>query len=210
MLTNLAAITSHSRSKARRLGALGLVASACAAAVSMLLLVGGAGAGTGLVFRWDIVKADFSTRPVSWSPGGEASARANDGSKITLTGSGTFGGPPENVTGGGSWTTFGADGNVTGSGTYEVKALVGFFGAPGRFPMDDRIGAVEDSRAGLAVLRIRYSDGAQGILMISTHVRGTPNSLFIGVTATKGFVAYWERLAPVPNVDGNRTLFHTR
>ena len=38
--------------------------------------------------RWDIINVDFGTGTLS--AGGHASARANDGSKITLTGSGTF------------------------------------------------------------------------------------------------------------------------
>jgi hypothetical protein len=37
---------------------------------------------------------------------------------------------------------------------------------------------------------------------------GSPDTLFEGITASKGFVDYWNRAAPVPNVDGNRTLFH--
>ena len=39
--------------------------------------------------RWDIISVDFSTGTLS--AGGIASALANDNSKITLTGSGTFG-----------------------------------------------------------------------------------------------------------------------
>jgi len=38
--------------------------------------------------RWDIINVDFATGTLS--AGGIASARANDNSKITLTGSGTF------------------------------------------------------------------------------------------------------------------------
>ena len=158
--------------------------------------------------RWDIVSVDFSTRPRIWTAGGEASALADDGSKITLTGSGTFGGSPTRVTGGGDWTIFDPDGDVSGSGTYEVEALVNFFPAPGALPADDRIGAVADSRAGLAVFRIRYSDEKGGTLVVSSHVRGTPHSVSHGITATKGFVPYWQRQAPMPNVDANRMIFH--
>ena len=35
-----------------------------------------------------------------------------------------------------------------------------------------------------------------------------PPSIFEGITASKGFVDYWNRVAPVGGVDGNRTLFH--
>jgi len=34
--------------------------------------------------------------------------------------------------------------------------------------------------------------------------------VFEGVTASKGFVSYWNRQAPVDGVDANRTLFHVQ
>jgi hypothetical protein len=34
--------------------------------------------------------------------------------------------------------------------------------------------------------------------------------LFEGITATKGFVDYFSRVAPLGGVDGNRTIFHIR
>jgi hypothetical protein len=37
---------------------------------------------------------------------------------------------------------------------------------------------------------------------------GAPASIFEGITASKGYTDYWSRVAPVPAVDGNRTLFH--
>src|SRR5712691_11385026 len=50
--------------------------------------------------RWDIISIDFSVTPHPVTAGGVVSALANDGSKITLTGSGTFNsGDPEDVTG---------------------------------------------------------------------------------------------------------------
>src|SRR6266705_6488290 len=52
--------------------------------------------------RWDIIDVNFATGTLS--AGGVASARANDGSNITLTGSGTFcsnPGNPQDVVGGG-------------------------------------------------------------------------------------------------------------
>src|SRR2546426_10122126 len=71
--------------------------------------------------RWDIVSIDFGTGTAS--AGGVASARANDGSKITLMGSGTYRsnpGNPQDVTGGGTWQTFDASGGATGSGGHTV------------------------------------------------------------------------------------------
>lgn len=160
--------------------------------------------------RWDIISVDFTT--LTLSAGGMASARANDGSKITLTGSGTFHGSGDDdaVTGGGMWWTFNPSGIQTATGTYEVKRLLSWEPAPGTPPLPhDNIGELEDSSAGLAVLRIDYSDGSQGVLTVSCHLNPpTPASVFEGVTTTKGFADYWNREAPVAGVAGNRTNFH--
>jgi hypothetical protein len=82
----------------------------------------------------------------------------------------------------------------------------------------DRIGdgTLADNRGGPAILRIAYSDGSKGILVVSCDLpgnppsgpAGSPDSIFEGITASKGFVDYWNRAAPVPGVDANRTLFH--
>jgi len=159
-------------------------------------------------FRWDIISVNFATGTVS--AGGMASSRANDGSKITLTGSGTFGPNGENdVTGGGTWVTFDPAGVSTGSGTYQVTGLVRFELAPGTFPLTtDLIGNKADARAGLAFLRIRYNDGSRGVLAVSCDIAGTPHTVFEEVTVSKGFVDFWNREAPAPGVDANRTAFH--
>ena len=179
----------------------------------MALSVGGgaARASDESTVRWDIVSVDFATGTVS--AGGMASARANDNSKITVTGSGTFkveDGQFEDATGGGSWMTSSAGGVVTGSGTYGVTGVVRWEQAPGTPPLpNDNIGNRADIRAGLLVLRIRYSDGGKGILVVSCHLVGTPDSVFEGITASKGFVDYWNREAPPPPPgDANRTVFH--
>src|SRR5712692_9124054 len=53
-------------------------------------------------FRWDIVHSTFNQTTIN--PDGQASARAQDESAITLRGSGTFErGEPQEVTGGGTW-----------------------------------------------------------------------------------------------------------
>jgi len=155
--------------------------------------------------RWDIISVDFSTGTLS--AGGIASARANDGSEITLTGSGTFRsnpGNPQDVTGGGTWQT------STGSGTYEVIELVRFEVGPGTPPLPhDNIGNGADSRAGLLLVRIAYSDGSEGTLAVSCHLVGTPDAVFEGVSTSKGFVDYWNREAPpAPPGNANRTVFH--
>jgi len=161
--------------------------------------------------RWDIINVDFSTGTAS--AGGIASARANDNSKITVTGSGTFkveDGQLEDATGGGSWTTFNASNVVTDSGTYQVTGAVRWEPAPGTPALpNDNIGNRADTRAGLVVLRIRYSDGSAGILVVSCHLAGTPDAVFEGITASKGFVDYWNREAPpAPPGNANRTTFH--
>ncbi|MDP8927447.1 MAG: hypothetical protein M3O70_02435 [Actinomycetota bacterium] len=165
-----------------------------------------------LTFRWDIVSVDITTKPPTVRPGGKASARAQDGSKITLTGKGTFKPEePERVTGGGKWATFASDGKRTAHGTYEVTRLVHWKQAPGTAPeMKDKIGRRKDARAGLAVLQIEFSNGESGTLVVSCHLVGTPDSVFEGITASMGFVDYWQREAPSddPFVDANRTLFH--
>src|SRR2546428_7875995 len=77
--------------------------------------------------RWDIISVDFGTGTVS--AGGVASARANDGSKITLTGSGAYRSNPGNaqdVTGGGTWQTFDASGGGAGERRLHGARFGGF------------------------------------------------------------------------------------
>lgn len=161
--------------------------------------------------RWDIVSL---APPIS--PGGIASAKANDNSTITLTGSGTFVAPAGGdgtssaATGGGTWQTFSPAGIPTGAGTYQVTGLVRWDKAPGALPpaVPDLIGNPAERSAGLAVLRVEYSDGSRGILVASCALPGAPASIFEGITASKSFVDYWNRVPPVPGVNANRTLFH--
>lgn len=168
--------------------------------------------------RWDIVSLNPPT-DFTADPGGIASAQANDGSKIVLTGAGTFVAPAGGsgtsgaVTGGGTWETFDVSNVSTGNGTYWVTGLVRWEHAPGFLPTPpflDNIGDPAEKSAGLAVLRIQYSDGERGILVVSCRLVGTPDSVFEGITASKGFVDYFDPGDPVPGVDANRTLFHVR
>jgi hypothetical protein len=157
--------------------------------------------------RWDI--AAFSTPPDTLGPDGADSARAEDNTGITLTGSGTFvapaggAGTSSAVTGGGTWQTFDKMPEfVTEKGTYKVTGLVRWEEAPGTFiDAEDAIAPQDPLRAGLAVLRVRYSDGEEGVLTVSCAIGGSPPSIFEGITATKGFVDYWNR---IPGL----TLFH--
>lgn len=166
----------------------------------------------GTVVRWDIVSIQPPppVAPRFVLPGGMASARANDNSKITLTGSGTFvRGEDGQVTGGGTWKTFDPAGNPTGNGTYTVTGFVSFLPAPGVSPTGN-IDLIDPHpvSAGLAFLKIAYSDDDHGILVVSCHLMGTPDSVFEGITASKGFVDFWNREAPASNIDANRTVFH--
>lgn len=180
------------------------------AVLLLSLLATGASPAAADEFRWDIVSVNFATSEVK--AGGAASALAHDGSQIVLTGSGTFDTePPRSVNGGGTWKAFGHGGAPAGSGTYAVSALANWVLAPGgRFPssLTDRIGSAANGRAGLVTLRIAYSDGSGGILVVSCHLPGAPDSMFEGITASKGPVSYSDAVAPVPGVDANRTLFH--
>jgi len=187
-----------------------------AALASLPALAGTALAGGGAQkVRWDIISVAFTT-PLTVSPGGEASALAPDNSMITLTGSGTFVAPAGHnggsnaVTGGGTWETFSAAGASTGSDTYEVKELVTFelanFATPGT--ANDNIGDTNERANGTAVLRIEYSDGERGVLVVGCHGPGAPPGIFEGIAVTKGFKTYDRVQAPAGGVDANRTIFH--
>jgi hypothetical protein len=153
--------------------------------------------------RWDIIHIAFP----NITAGGSASATAADSYKITLTGSGTFQlGDEGDVTGGGTWTIY-SGGTITGSGTYVVTGLIRFDVAPGTLagtPLIDHIGNIANTHAGLAFLRIKYSDGSRGVLALSCTLPGTPPLVFEGITASKGYVYYANHPA---GVDGS-TLFH--
>ena len=165
-------------------------------------------AGAAPTFRWDTTSLSFPNGVLTIDAGGSDYALAADLTTIQISGSGTFGGgvPP---TGGGSWATAGPSGTATG--TFTVTGLVRFFVAPGSLPPGtvDNIGNVSNARSGLAVLSARYSDGSEGTLVVSCHLPvGSPSGIFEGITATKGFVSFHERVPPVPGVNANRTIFH--
>ena len=166
--------------------------------------------------RWDVIHLDVATSPPTISAGGVAFASARNPStlSIKLTGSGTFVGPASGgtssaVTGGGTWETF-SDSTSSGSGTYVVVGLVNWtfsnFQPPVLTDLIDEGAAAN----GVAVLRIRYSDGSEGVLGIGCHGPGAPDGTVEGVIASKGHVTYWDAQAPVGGVDANRTVFHVR
>jgi hypothetical protein len=163
--------------------------------------------------RWDIIslKPTGGTIPVYISAGGTASAKGADGSLIAMTGSGTFRPDTPEVTGGGTWRTADAKGVSTGQGTFRVTGMLSWRPVPGgpNAPTD-AIGLVANERAGVAILRVLFSDGQEGTLLISCHLDNAPDSIFEGITATKGNAEYGTPVLPdaSPLVDGNRTVFH--
>lgn len=172
----------------------------------------------GSQIRWDIVSvtANEAGQGVI-DAGASAFARGFDASTIMFKGSGTFGpGTSDPVTGGGEWMTWDYDDNPTGNGTFIVTGFVSWVEAPGGLPAEfivDKIGANEDSRAGVAVLTIAYTneDGTSagsGILVLSCRLIESPASIIEGVFATMGFVSYHNTVVPVPGLDANHTLFH--
>jgi hypothetical protein len=152
--------------------------------------------------------------PLTFNPGGVATAQTPEGVTITLTGSGTFVAPAGNnggsnaVTGGGTWTT-----STGESGTYVVKELVRWEFAnvqanPGGLPVIDNTGDTTKRANGVAVLRIEFSDGQSGVLTVGCHGPGAPAGIFEGIATTKGFTTYYNVPAPVGTADAGRTIFH--
>lgn len=162
--------------------------------------------------RWDLVNI---LTPCA-TPGGHASARAADGARITITGSGTFPNVRNrcrrDVTGGGTWEIVPGTAGMTcftGSGTFKVTELLKWDVAPGAFPLScDEIGRLEDTRAGLVKLRVKYSNGETGVLTISCHLIGSPDCIFEGITTSMRWEDFFDPEPPAPGVDANRTLFH--
>jgi hypothetical protein len=169
-------------------------------------------AGADPMYRWDTISVTMPGGVLTLNPGGSDYALAADLTTIQISGHGTFGGgvPP---TGGGFWATAGPSAGPSGtaSGTFKVVSLVRFTVAPGSLPPGavDNIAPAASVRGGLAILGIRYSDGSSGVLAVSCHLPvGAPSGIFEGITATKGYVDFWDRVPPVPGVNANRTNFH--
>ena len=146
------------------------------------------------------VGAPTAAAQIGWQIFSSASATAADGLKIIVTGAGTFvapaggGGTSSAATGGGNWETRDASNVVTGSGTYEVTGLVRWERALASNPN------IPGSTAGLAVLRVEYSDGSAGTLTVSCRISGAQPGRIEGVTTSKGFVDFWNPTLPGPNV----------
>ncbi len=197
----------YCKSSIVRVALLLLALTACITGLAPLFSSSARADTTAAHIRWDIIT--IVPGPLA-QPGGIASALANDGSQITITGSGTFVAPAGGdgtssaATGGGTWAVFASAGDITPSanGTYRITGLVRW-DEKGTFPQE--VNAV----GGLAVLRVEFSDGDHGVLTVSCHAAsGSDPAIFEGITMSKSFVDYWNREAPVGGVDANRTLFH--
>ena len=162
--------------------------------------------GNGGRIRWDLIEL---TLP-DIRAGGEDTASSEGETMLNWTGSGTFSpGHSRDVTGGGTWNS--DNPVVGGSGMYRVTELVTWLRAPGTLagtPLHDHIGRLEDTRAGLAVLRIKYSDGLDGVLFLSCNLNGTPPSVDEGSNGSRGFVNFFHPAMPSFGKHSNRTLFH--
>ena len=186
----------------RRRGLVGLGALLTLGAMVVLLttLASAASSSSAQHVRWDIIGSTGVPAPII--PGGHASATAPDGDTITLTGSGHFAAP---ASGEGS-------GAVDGGGTYEVTALVSWENAGAQTLPPAVIDNIDEGTAtnGVAVLKIAFSDGKQGVLTVGCHGPGAPPGIFEGIATTKGFKTYYNVQPPSPGVVGNRTIFHVR
>jgi len=156
--------------------------------------------------KWDFAKVvDMRIA----APGGTGTASAENGSRITLTGGGTFDLPSGRVTGGGTWQTQDPSGAITGSGEYRVRSFVSWTLSAGSLscpPFGDILGNCEDARGGLLVLVVDYLDGTEGVLKFSCRLFGAPESMFEGVTMSKGFVDYWKH--EKVNIDDSNCAIH--
>jgi hypothetical protein len=63
-------------------------------------------------------------------------------------------------------------------------------------------------------MRIVYTDvdgnpAGSGVLTVSSRLAmDAPASIFVGVTVTKDYTAFWNRFEPVRGVNANRANFH--
>ena len=168
--------------------------------------------------RWDIIQISISGSEITVFPGGISTSVAalipaqgtGDNSTITLTGTGTFEpSKPHKVTGGGTWATAMEDGTPIASGHYRVTEFLFWKESGGSLPsgITDGFGNPADVVTGLAILRVHYSDGEDGIMVVSCSFGPpVPAAAFEGTTATKGVIDYSNPTSK-NGLDGN-TFFH--
>ena len=167
--------------------------------------------------RWDITTTQpgpggvppSPTNLAKLVPGGIASAWAYNPAgaprlKITVTGSGTFSPfDATDVSGGGEfiiqrWNASAGLLEDVSSGTYRVTEMVSFNEVATAPPFVSYINGItnttsEDLRVGHLVLRIAYSDGSRGLLIVSCSAGGYQ---FEGIAASKGFVTFANHESP--------------
>jgi hypothetical protein len=128
-----------------------------------------------------------------WRVGGDT-AKAPDGSTITMLGHGFLSaGPDKMASGGGTFSTSGSS-----SGTWTATAVQGFvsYGQTPGFPIPGATG-------GLTKLKVSFSNGMSGVLTIFCVVGSPPQSVMEGINlilGAGGSAEYTEQ-------DGGFTLF---
>jgi hypothetical protein len=166
------------------------------------------GKADNVTVRWDIAYFSFENQDIV--AGGALSQCLGQDSIITLTGSGTFNlNGNGKATGGGEWTIYPSAGLPGSSGTYVVTDFISFDVAPGSLVgsgLTDYIGNLADARGGLAFLRILYSDGSQGVLVVVGTVR---NEGTFCVSKGYDFYSFPPCPGPIDNYPlGNSPIFH--
>lgn len=177
---------------------------------------------------WDIVNINFtSASGPHVTRNGNAHAWSTDNSptpkqtgRIEVTGHGTFPNTDKcskDVTGGGTWKITDTSDDpkcFKGSGNYRVTELLSWHRASGTLPLPDATMDKGTPSAGLALLRVVFTDSTTskhhpGTLTVSCHLPvGSPTCMFEGITASVAYEDFWQNESPKPGVEGNRTLFH--
>jgi hypothetical protein len=164
-------------------------------------------------YQWDFIQISVVGSVATITAGGMGIASGEPPvGNITITGEGTFVvGSPDQVTGGGTWSV-----STGSSGTFKVTQLISFVQDPGTIltvfkgsgiTVHDKIdGGATDSRAGVAILRVHYSDGSDGVLTFVCNLTGAAG--FEGITMTKAGVDYFLPSDPLAATPVGVTLFH--
>jgi hypothetical protein len=130
----------------------------------------------------------------AWRVGGDT-AKAPDGSTITMLGQGSLSaGPDKMASGGGTFSTSGGS-----SGTWTATAVQGFVSygpPPPGFPVPGATG-------GMAKLKVSLSNGTSGVLTIFCVLGSPPPSVMEGINLILGAGAS----AEYTEQDGGFTLF---
>ena len=163
---------SQAQLTSRRLGRRAALRAAVAAGSMLALAPFGVApaAAQGNRIRWDV------------SPG---SAFSVNDLRMAMRGTGTFmPGAPRDVSGGGTFAVSDARGTPIFDGDFRATELL--------YWQQEEAPGNGDSRSGLAVLRVAYPGGVEGILTISCYLPGSNRGVFEGITATHTSIAFYD------------------